>query len=120
VHPDATAAMFSSLLRPKTNRRRVQYPPSSSPYVDHSSPLLARQHRLGPRHATADFTETDAEDSDTEDEHGQEAEDDGVEEEEEDNGSGADDEDGDQDSHLLPMFSAAHLGKEPRSLLCLL
>lgn len=87
--------------------------------MDQSSPLLARQNRLGPRHATADFTETDAEDSDTEDEHSQEVEDED-EVVEEDHGSGAEDEDGDRDSHLLPMFSAAHLGKEPRSLICLL
>ena len=112
------AAMFSSLLRPKHGRQRVQHLPSSSPYVDQSSPLLARQQRFGPRHATADFTETDADDSNSDDEEGQEA---GEEEpEEEEDVEGGADEDGDEESHLLPLFSAAHLGQEFHPLLCVL
>jgi hypothetical protein len=110
------AAMFSSLLRSKQGRRRVQSPPSSSPYVDQSSPLLARQQRFGLRHATADFTETDAEDSNTEDEGDQEAGEEEPEEGEGDAGRGADDEDGEEEPHLLPLFSAAHLGQEFYSL----
>jgi hypothetical protein len=107
--------MFSSLLRPKKGRQRVTYSPSSSPFGDQSSPLIARQQRAGPRRTTADFTETDAEDSNTEEEDGQEV---GEEEpqEEEDNGHEAEDEDGDVDSHILPIFSAAHLGKKSHSL----
>ncbi|KIN00129.1 hypothetical protein OIDMADRAFT_199298 [Oidiodendron maius Zn] len=100
--------MFSSLLRPKQARRRVQYPPSSSPYVDQSSPLLARLQRFGARHATADFTETDADDSNSEDDDGQGVGEEGAEEEEDSEG-GAEDEDGEEESHLLPLFSAAHL-----------
>lgn len=113
---NVTATMFSSLLRPKQARRRVQYPPSSSPYVDQSSPLLARLQRFGARHATADFTETDADDSNTEDDDGQGVGEEGAEEEEDSEG-GAEDEDGEEESHLLPLFSAAHLGKGiPRPL----
>jgi hypothetical protein len=101
--------MFSSLLRPKYGRRRVQQPPSSPPYVDQSSPLLARQQRFGPRHATADFTETEADDSNSEDEDM--LDDAGGEGPEEDDDGGVD-EDGEEESHLLPLFSAAHLGQE--------
>jgi hypothetical protein len=103
--------MLSSLLRPKKNRQRVeQHSPFSSLY-DQSSPILARQQRLEPRHATADFTETDVEDSNTEDEeqdHGEQEE--GEEEEDEHIDDGADDEDGEVETPLLPIFSAAHLG----------
>jgi hypothetical protein len=104
--------MFSSLLRPKQTRRRVQYSLSSSPYLDQSSPLLARQQRFGPRHAAADFTETDAEDSNTEDDDGHGAGEEEPEEGEEDREGEAEDEDGDEETHLLPLFSAAHLGQE--------
>lgn len=101
--------MFSSLLRPKYGRRRVQQSPSSSPYVDQSSPLLARQQRFAPRHATADFTETEADDSNSEDEDRLDA---GGEGPQEDDNEGGVDEDGEEETHLLPLFSAAHLGQD--------
>src|SRR4051812_11236698 len=105
--------MLSSLLRPKKARRRVEHSPLSSLYADQSSPLLARQQRLQPRHATADFTETEAEDSVTED--GDEGENRPGADDEDPEGEGEEgmgdrgDEDG-EDSPLLPIFSAAHLG----------
>jgi hypothetical protein len=104
--------MLSSLLRPKKGRRRVEHSPISSPYADQSSPLLGRQQRLNPRHATADFTETDAYDSNTEDDEDSEEAGEGEEDEEdqEDVDDEAGDEDGHEDPHLLPIFSAAHLG----------
>ncbi|KAI9649647.1 hypothetical protein NHQ30_002228 [Ciborinia camelliae] len=100
--------MLSSLLRPKKTRRRVQeiHSPFSSQYVDRSSPVAARRERL-PRHASADFTETEIEE-DTEEEiavgNDGEDEDEGSDEEE------LEEEDGDEDQPLLPIFSAAHLG----------
>ena len=83
--------MLSSLLRPKKARRRVEeHSPFSSPYA-------------AQRHATADFTEDDGEDENTEDEDDQE-------EEEGDDEDAIEEEDGDEDTPLLPIFSAAHLG----------
>ena len=108
--------MLSSLLRPKRGRRRVEHSPFSSQINNQSSPIAARNQRLEVRHATADFTETDVDDEITE------TEDDGHDEEDEDEededgdvgdaqGDEDDDEDGEEDSPLLPLFSAAHLGK---------
>jgi hypothetical protein len=103
--------MLSSLLRPKKGRRRVeQHSPFSSQYADQSSPIVARHQRLEARHATADFTETEIEDEDTEDEEDVEQEDEEIEVE--------DDEDGDEETPLLPIFSAAHLGKPFPSSVC--
>jgi cobalamin biosynthesis protein CobT len=103
--------MLSSLLRPKKGRRRVeQYSPFSSRYDDQSSPIVERRKRLDARHATADFTETDPDDENTEEEDDEE---DGEQEGEggEDDDHGEDGEDGQEHSPLLPIFSAAHLGK---------
>lgn len=75
--------MLSSLLRPKKNRQHVE---EASVFT---TPYEQR------RHATADFTEDDGEDEESEEE-----------EDEED----IDEEDGGNDSPLLPIFSAAHLG----------
>jgi hypothetical protein len=98
--------MLSSLLRPAKNRRRVpEHSPFSSPYVDQSSPAVARLERRDARHASADFTATEEEDEVTEDEDIEEDGEDDEEIVEED-----DNEDGDEDSPLLPIFSAAHLG----------
>ncbi|CAD6448547.1 f0e7a120-99ba-474b-af5d-3371ab3f9f83 [Sclerotinia trifoliorum] len=103
--------MLSSLLRPKKTRRRVQeiHSPFSSPYVDRSSPAAERRERL-PRHASADFTETEMEE-DTEEEIVLENND------ADENGGGDEDEleeeDGDEDQPLLPIFSAAHLDALP-------
>lgn len=101
--------MLSSLLRPKGGRPRVeQHSPFSSRYNDQSSPIVERRKRLDARHATADFTETELDDENTEDEEDE----DGEQEEEEgdDDDEGDDDEDGHEDTPLLPIFSAAHLG----------
>lgn len=98
--------MLSSLLRPKKARRRVEHSPFSSQYADQSSPIAARHQRLEARHATADFTETDLDDEDTEEE-----DEDGDQEEEEEEDE--DDEDGEEDTPLLPIFSAAHLDALP-------
>lgn len=101
--------MLSSLLRPQKGRRRVeQHSPFSSQYADQSSPITARYQRLEARRATADFTETELEDENTEDEPDEEDDAAGGEEEEIDE---EEDEDGDEDTPLLPIFSAAHLGK---------
>jgi hypothetical protein len=105
--------MLSSLLRPK-KAQRVQHSPFSSPYVDQSSPAVVRRQRMA-RHASADFTETEQGDEDTEDD--QEEEEEEQEEEEEDGEhsegelEGEDNEDGEADTPLLPIFSAAHLGR---------
>ncbi|ESZ95890.1 hypothetical protein SBOR_3703 [Sclerotinia borealis F-4128] len=103
--------MLSSLLRPKKSRRRVQeiHSPFSSPYVDQPSPAAGRRERL-PRHASADFTETEIEE-DTEEEIA--VENDAEDEEEEGDGDELEEEDGDDDQPLLPIFSAAHLDSLP-------
>ena len=103
--------MLSSLLRPKKGRPRVeQHSPFSSRYDDQSSPIAERRKRLDARHATADFTETELDDENTEEED--DDEEDGEQERgEEDEGDEDDDEDGHEDTPLLPIFSAAHLGK---------
>jgi hypothetical protein len=86
--------MLSSLLRPKKTRRRVEeHSPFSSPYAER-------------RHATADFTEDDGEDENTEDEEDQDEE----EGDDDDDDEAIEEEDGDEDTPLLPIFSAAHLG----------
>jgi hypothetical protein len=96
--------MLSSLLRPKKGRRRVeQHSPFSSRYDDQSSPIAERRKRLDARHATADFTETDLDDENTEEEDD--------DEEDREQGGEEEDEDGHEDIPLLPIFSAAHLGK---------
>jgi len=94
--------MLTSLLRPRNGRRHVeQHSPFSSHYAgDHLSPIGARNQRQETRHATADFTETELEDENTEDE----------DDEEEEDGESVNDEDGEEDTPLLPIFSAAHLG----------
>lgn len=101
--------MLSSLLRPRKGRRRVeQHSPFSSRYGDQSSPIAERGKRFDGRHATADFTETELDDEDTEDEDGDEE----MEEQEgEEEDGGDEDEDGHEDMPLLPIFSAAHLGR---------
>ncbi|KAH6663014.1 hypothetical protein B0J14DRAFT_495308 [Halenospora varia] len=101
--------MLSSLLRPRKARQRVQeHSPFSSPYPgpDTESPSYARQERQV-RHATADWTETEAEDDITEDEEEDVGQEEDIEGEEES------DEDGDEDTPLLPIFSAAHLDALP-------
>jgi len=99
--------MLSSLFRPKKNRPRVEeHWPFSSPYADQSSPIVAHRERLAARHASADFTTTEGEDENTEDE---ELEEDAGDEEED--VAGDDNEDGEEDTPLLPIFSAAHLGQ---------
>src|SRR5579859_5093029 len=95
--------MLASLLRPRKTRPRVEeHSPFSSPYVDQSSPVVARRERLAAKHASADFTATDDEDEITEDEEDLEDEEEGV--------AGEENEDGEEDMPLLPIFSAAHLG----------
>lgn len=105
--------MLSSLLRPRKARRRT--PPSfnsSSPYAQRSSAMLRRPETTEDvRHAQADWTETEGEDDDSEEDnpgedHGEAQE----EEDEEDEG-----EDGASATPLLPIFSAAHLGKSNAS-----
>ncbi|RDL30325.1 Uncharacterized protein BP5553_10203 [Venustampulla echinocandica] len=107
--------MLSSLLRPRKARQRVlEHSPFSSPYPepDLSSPLIARRDRQV-RHATADWTETEADDDDTDDdEEGDPSH--VVDDEAEEDEDGEDgNEDGDDESPLLPIFSAAHLDALP-------
>lgn len=115
--------MFSSILRrPKRGPRRVDVLDLS---VSPSSGPPRQRQFTGRTHATADFTEADDDDEDTNEEgitqYDEEA--DGVdEEEEEENGEGEEDEDedaeedgADEDNHrqalpVLPLFSATHLG----------
>ncbi|KAH8594454.1 hypothetical protein B0O99DRAFT_595389 [Bisporella sp. PMI_857] len=104
--------MLASLLRPKRGRRRIEHSPFSSQYNDQSSPLVARNRRIEARHATADFTETDIDDEITEDDE-EAIEDDEEDEPDDDDDGGGDDEDGDEDTPLLPIFSAAHLDALP-------
>lgn len=102
--------MFSSLLRPKKGRRRVeQHSPFSSRYDERSSPIVERIQRRNVRHATADFTETEVDDENTE--HGLDDEDEAQPEDDEHEDDAEDDEDGQDDTPLLPIFSAAHLGE---------
>ncbi|TGO38944.1 hypothetical protein BHYA_0064g00400 [Botrytis hyacinthi] len=103
--------MLSSLLRPAKARRRAQeiHSPFSTLNVDRSSPAAARRERL-PRHASADFTETEIEE-DTEEEIVQQN--DGEDEDEGSNEDEVEEEDGDEDQPLLPIFSAAHLDALP-------
>ena len=88
-----SAAMLSSLLRPKQTRQRVD---DNSQY---SGPSAER------RHAAADFTEDDGEDEITEEDEDDQEADAGEEEE-----GLIDEEDGEDETPLLPIFSAAHLG----------
>jgi len=104
--------MLSSLLRPKKARQRVEeHSPFSSVYPDDSSPILARQERQV-RHATADWTETEADDDISEEEledNGEDVDEDDEAADQEEEG----DEDGEEeDTPLLPIFSAAHLGED--------
>ena len=104
--------MLSSLLRPKRSRRRVEHSPFSSHYADQTNPSADRYHRPKARHATADFTETELDDEDTEEaEQEEEDDDDNDEDEDQEQEEGAGDEDGVEDTPLLPIFSAAHLGE---------
>ncbi|TVY27282.1 Calcium channel, partial [Lachnellula hyalina] len=112
--------MLSSLLRPKKHRQHVEeHSPFSSIYPVDSSPIVARQERQV-RHATADWTETEAEDDNSEgDDDGEDIDEDGVdreagdEEEGEEEEDQDEDEDGEEDTPLLPIFSAAHLDALP-------
>ncbi|PQE05271.1 integral membrane channel protein [Rutstroemia sp. NJR-2017a BVV2] len=99
-------------MKPKKSRRPAQemHSPFSSLLLDPSSPSAARRERALPRHASADFTETEIED-DTEDEREDQqnlggGDDEEIDEVDED---GLEEEDGDEDPPLLPIFSAAHL-----------
>lgn len=106
--------MLSSLFRPKRPRQQLHEAIPSSPGTAQSSPAKARQERMQSRYASADFTATeDDDDDDTEEEDVTERgerdrQEDEVEEEadEEEN----EDEDGVEETHLLPIFSEAHLG----------
>ena len=100
--------MLSSLLRPRKNRPRIEeHSPFSSPYADQSSPVVARRERLAALHASADFTTTEGEDEDENTEEDDLGE--GIRDEEDDVAA-EENEDGEEDTPLLPIFSAAHLG----------
>lgn len=108
--------MFSSLLRrPKRGSRRLDiHDLSVSPS---SGPPRQRQF-TGRAHATADFTEADDDDEDTNEEDliGFDEEADGVhdeveeEEDEDDADHGADEDNRHRALPVLPLFSATHLG----------
>ncbi|TVY85115.1 Calcium channel, partial [Lachnellula suecica] len=104
--------MLSSLLRPKRARQRVEeHSPFSSVFPGPDSSPLAARHERQVRHATADWTETEADDDNSEDQD--DAEDIDGEDEAGDEDEDEDDEDGDEDTPLLPIFSAAHLDALP-------
>ena len=107
------AAMFSSLLRPRRERGRVEQSSNySSPY-GRSSPTAARRERMKQpvRYASADFTESSIDDDNIiEDAEGDMLD---VEpREEEDEWAQNVNEDGGVEEPLLPIFSAAHLGMQ--------
>jgi hypothetical protein len=87
--------MLSSLLRPKTNRQRIEEGSLFSvPYAERV-------------HATADFTSHDGEDENTEEDELDDGDDYEEDQQEE---AYIEEEDGEPDSPLLPIFSAVHLG----------
>ena len=114
--------MLSSLLRPRKSRRLAKaiFPASPSPVGERQPEQEGRGSRNSRRknaefrHATADWTETEGDVDDSDDnqgrgQRGDEYEDSQGEEEDEGNEENAD-EDGDENTPLLPLFSAAHLG----------
>jgi hypothetical protein len=106
--------MLSSLLRPRKSRRTRPIFLPSPPNAAQSGTSNSRREASGVRHAAADWTETENDDEDSEDdefhareEHdGHDGEGDNLHDDE------GDDEDGDEATPLLPIFSAAHLGME--------
>jgi hypothetical protein len=90
--------MLSTLLRPKRSRRRVE---GDSIF---STPQGKRVH------AKADWTEDDSADEASEDDENENNEEGDAGEDDEEQDEDADEEDG-ETSPLLPIFSAAHLGK---------
>lgn len=105
--------MLSSLLRIKKGRKRVaEHSPFSSPYTPLVTPTDRRRRRGGTRQTAADSTqsEDDAEESEEDDEGGEHGGD-GPEEEEREGEDEGEDGHG-QGTPLLPIFSAAHLGKQ--------
>lgn len=109
--------MFSSLLRrPSHGSRRVDLrEPSLSP----SSRPGARRRYGGRTHATADFTEADDDDEDSNEERVlrfEEGGDDDAQDEDGDGDGDGDGDDADEDGRtgkalpVLPLFSATHLG----------
>lgn len=103
------AKMLSSLLRPKERRlvQEIHSPFSSQQFVDRPSPATVRRERQ-PRHASADFTETEIEEDS--EEEGNAVGDAGEDDDEGGDEEELEEEDGDDDQPLLPIFSAAHLG----------
>ncbi|CAG8974895.1 hypothetical protein HYALB_00006678 [Hymenoscyphus albidus] len=107
--------MLSSLLRPKKSRQRVtEHAPFSSSYPEPSlsSPTVARRDRQV-RHATADWTETEPEDDELTGDDGHDHDGEDEDQDEDDDEDDDDDEDGEEDTPLLPIFSAAHLDALP-------
>jgi hypothetical protein len=103
--------MLSLLLRPKKKVRRVQEQFSSpATHGEQSAPAKYGRERAEVRYAAADWTETDENDEETE----EEGSNGGLEEEQVEQhhlgGEDDDHEDGDEETPLLPIFSAAHLG----------
>jgi hypothetical protein len=120
--------MLSSLLRPKKGRSRVEEHSPFSSRGDRFTPVAERRKRLDAQHASADFTETELDDDEnTEEEEDEEGGDGGEQDgngagdedgnadhsDDEGEGEGDEDEDGQEDTPLLPIFSAAHLGTSP-------
>jgi hypothetical protein len=104
--------MLSSLLRPKKRVRRVpEQFTSPAPDGEQSAPAKHGRERAEARFAAADWTETDDNDEETEEENSIRS---GLEEEQARHdrlgGENGDHEDGDEGTPLLPIFSAAHLG----------
>lgn len=110
--------MFSSLLRrPKRGSRRVDIRDLS---VSPSSGPPRRRQFTGRTHATADFTEADDDDEDTNeedlvafDEDADDVNEEAVEDEEDEDGDaddGADEDNRHRGLPVLPLFSATHLG----------
>lgn len=102
--------MLSSLLRPRRRRQRGQLKQQKQPWpsFDNSQAGLDGSRRQV-RHAVADWTETEDNEDDTEGEYNNDPTQEDVPEEEaiEDV---EDDEDGDENTPLLPIFSAKYLG----------
>jgi hypothetical protein len=114
-----TRSMLSSFLRSSKGPRkqRGERSPFSSPFSEHTSPLLGRRRNPVARKrvaANVDDSDDDPDDSDFVEEEAEDGEGDEEAEDGEDEDEDEDDEDAEdgigQATPLLPIFEASHLG----------
>jgi hypothetical protein len=113
--------MLSSLLQQKKKVRRApEQFTAPATQAEQSTPTKQGRERTGARYATADWTETDDNDEETEEEDDNEGRLDGGQGRHEFlSGEDYAREDGDEETPLLPIFSAAHLGTFLHNTACL-